>query len=179
VSDLARLPTGAAGWSQLVDHALSLGDLSEVNYLELKSTLPFGTRPDRKRAGALLARQILGFAQHRHRRQGHRWTSCLRLVMLRSGVRFSKAARRLPCQTPDLSSITTVRGSAAPLRYHSAGRAWFDRSATPSRSSSKGSRIDIERHRCPGMPSRRCTAVTLAQRRSSTARRATAPRAAI
>jgi hypothetical protein len=62
VSDLSRLPTGTAGWSQLVDHALSLGDLSEVNYLELKSTLPFGTRPDRKRAGALLARQILGFA---------------------------------------------------------------------------------------------------------------------
>lgn len=60
-ADMSKLPTGAAGWAALVDHALSLGDLSEVDHLELKTTLPFGDRPDRKRSGALLARQVLGF----------------------------------------------------------------------------------------------------------------------
>lgn len=48
--DLSRLPTGSTGWQALVDHALSLGDLSEVGYLELKGTLPFGERASRKRS---------------------------------------------------------------------------------------------------------------------------------
>jgi hypothetical protein len=99
------------------------------------------------------------------------------------------AAPRLPCQTPDLSSVTTVRGPAAPLGYHSAGSAWFDCSATPSRSSSKGppgwTSSVIAALACPAdagldigtaLPwrARQTPALTLAQRRSSTARRAAA-----
>jgi hypothetical protein len=61
-ADFSKLPTGAATWANLVDHALSLGDLSEVDFFELKTILPFDNRTDRKRSGALLARQILGFA---------------------------------------------------------------------------------------------------------------------
>lgn len=61
-ADLTRLPTGTAGWCALVDHALALGDLSEVDYLELKGTLPFAASSDRKRSAVLLSRTVLGLA---------------------------------------------------------------------------------------------------------------------
>ncbi len=58
--DLSRLPTGGTAWRALIDHALSLGDLSEVGYLELKGLLPFTERTDRKRSAVVLARAVLG-----------------------------------------------------------------------------------------------------------------------
>jgi hypothetical protein len=60
-ADLSRLPTGSAGWRALADHAVSLGDLSEVDWLELKGTLSFD-RPERKRPAVVLSRAILGMA---------------------------------------------------------------------------------------------------------------------
>lgn len=60
--DLSRLPPGTAGWLALTDHALALGDLSEVDYLELKGALPFNARKDRKRSSVVLSRAILGMA---------------------------------------------------------------------------------------------------------------------
>jgi hypothetical protein len=60
--DLSRLPPGTAGWLALADHALALGDLSEVDYLELKGALPFNARQDRKRSAVVLSRAILGMA---------------------------------------------------------------------------------------------------------------------
>ena len=60
--DLSRLPAGTVGWLALVNHALSLGDLSEVDYLELKGALSFTERPDRKRSAVVLSRAILGMA---------------------------------------------------------------------------------------------------------------------
>lgn len=60
--DLSRLPTGSAGWCALVDHALGLGDLSEVDWFELKGRLPFGSRTDRKKSAVTIARAILGMA---------------------------------------------------------------------------------------------------------------------
>lgn len=59
--DLSRLPAGTSGWLALVDHALALGDLSEVDYLELKGALSFAG-PDRKRSAVVLSRAILGMA---------------------------------------------------------------------------------------------------------------------
>lgn len=59
-ADLSKFPTGTAAWRALVDHALTLGDLSEVAFLELKGTLPFGDRSERKRSAVVLARAILG-----------------------------------------------------------------------------------------------------------------------
>ncbi|NHC21866.1 hypothetical protein G6553_01585 [Nocardioides sp. IC4_145] len=59
--DLTRLPSGNAGWHALVDHALSLGDLSEVGWLELKGALPFG-KGSRKRSAVVIARTVLGMA---------------------------------------------------------------------------------------------------------------------
>lgn len=60
--DLSRLPTGNAAWLALVDHALALGDLAELDYLEFKGRLPFIERPDRKRSAATLARAVLGLS---------------------------------------------------------------------------------------------------------------------
>ena len=60
--DLSRLPAGTSGWLALVDHALALGDLSEVDYLELKGALSFTDRQDRKRSAVVLSRAILGMA---------------------------------------------------------------------------------------------------------------------
>ena len=60
--DLTRLPIGTDTWRALVDHALSLGDLSEVGYLELKGALPFGSAQDGKRSAVILARAILGMS---------------------------------------------------------------------------------------------------------------------
>lgn len=60
--DLSRLPTGTAGWCALVDHALALGDLSEVDWLELKGDLPFGDKSDRKRSAVVVARAALGLS---------------------------------------------------------------------------------------------------------------------
>ncbi len=60
--DMDRLPTGAAGWNALVDHAVALGDLSEVGWLELKGALSFETKTDRKRSAAVMARAVLGMA---------------------------------------------------------------------------------------------------------------------
>ncbi len=54
--DVSRLPTGSAAWLALVDFALRLGDLSEVDWLELKGTLPFTAKSDRKRSAVTLAR---------------------------------------------------------------------------------------------------------------------------
>jgi len=48
--DLTRLPTGNAAWLGLVGFALTLGDLSEVDWLELKGTLPFTAKGERKRS---------------------------------------------------------------------------------------------------------------------------------
>lgn len=45
-----------------MDHALSLGDLSEVDWLELKGALPFAAKSDRKRSAVVLARAVLGLA---------------------------------------------------------------------------------------------------------------------
>lgn len=59
--DESRLPTGDIGWAALIEHALSLGDLAEVDFLELKGHLPF-TGSDKKRSFAMLAREILAFA---------------------------------------------------------------------------------------------------------------------
>ncbi|MEJ7743760.1 MAG: hypothetical protein WKF73_15225 [Nocardioidaceae bacterium] len=58
--DLTRLPTGSTGWHALVDYAQSLGDLSEVGYLELKGTLPFGEKASRKRSAVVISRAVLG-----------------------------------------------------------------------------------------------------------------------
>ncbi len=60
--DLSRLPPGTAGWLALADHALALGDLSEVDYLELKGALRFNERQDRKRSAVVLSRAILAMA---------------------------------------------------------------------------------------------------------------------
>ncbi|TFV62714.1 hypothetical protein E4P41_06435 [Geodermatophilus sp. DF01-2] len=59
---LFRLPTGIGGWLALVNHALALGDLSEVDYLELKGSLSFAERQDRKRSAVVVSRAILGMA---------------------------------------------------------------------------------------------------------------------
>jgi hypothetical protein len=61
-ADLSRWPAGTSGWLALANHALALGDLSEVDYLELKSALSFIERQDRKRSAVLLSRAILGMA---------------------------------------------------------------------------------------------------------------------
>ncbi|MDN5585046.1 MAG: ATP-binding protein [Brevibacterium sp.] len=60
--DLSRLPTGISGWLSLVNHALALGDLSEVDYLELKGSLSFDERQNRKRSAVVLSRTIIGMA---------------------------------------------------------------------------------------------------------------------
>lgn len=61
-ADLSRVPTGNAAWLALIDHALALGDLAEVDYLEFKGELPFTDRSARKRSAATLARAILGLS---------------------------------------------------------------------------------------------------------------------
>lgn len=61
-ADLSRLPAGTSGWLALADHALALGDLSEVDYLELKGKLSFTERQDRKRSAVVISRAILGMA---------------------------------------------------------------------------------------------------------------------
>lgn len=61
-ADLSRLPAGTGGWLALVNHALALGDLSEVDYLELKGALSFTGRQERKRSAVVLSRAILGMA---------------------------------------------------------------------------------------------------------------------
>ena len=61
-ADLSRLPAGTAGWVALVDHALALGDLSEVDYLELQGALSFTERQERKRSAVVMSRAILGMA---------------------------------------------------------------------------------------------------------------------
>jgi hypothetical protein len=61
-ADLSRLPAGTGGWLALVNHALALGDLSEVDYLELKGALSFTEKQDRKRSAVVLSRAILGMA---------------------------------------------------------------------------------------------------------------------
>lgn len=60
--DLTRLPTGTAGWCALIDYVLTLGDLSEVDYLELKGKLPFTEKSDRKRSAVVVSRAVLGLA---------------------------------------------------------------------------------------------------------------------
>ena len=60
--DLSRLPAGTGGWIALVNHALALGDLSEVDYLELKGALSFTGRQDRRRSAVVVSRAILGMA---------------------------------------------------------------------------------------------------------------------
>lgn len=60
--ELTRLPTGSAAWLALVNFTLTLGDLSEVDWLELKGTLPFAAKGDRKRSAVTLARAVLGLA---------------------------------------------------------------------------------------------------------------------
>lgn len=59
--DSTRLPTGRSSWTALIDYALSLGDLAELDYLEAKGTLPFD-RLSSKASGATIARAILGMA---------------------------------------------------------------------------------------------------------------------
>lgn len=61
-ADLSRMPTGTTGWLSLVDYARSLGDLSEIDWFELKSSLPFASKSDRKRSAVLLARAVIGMA---------------------------------------------------------------------------------------------------------------------
>lgn len=61
-ADLSRLPTGNAAWLALIDHAVSLGDLAEVDHLEFKGKLPFTDRTERKRSAATLARAVLGLS---------------------------------------------------------------------------------------------------------------------
>lgn len=61
-ADFSRLPTGTAGWCMLIDHALSLGDLSEVDWLEIKGALPFKSKTERKRSAVVIARAVLGLA---------------------------------------------------------------------------------------------------------------------
>lgn len=57
-----RLPTGTAAWLALVNLTLTLGDLSEVDWLELKGRLPFMAKGDRKWSAVILARAVLGLA---------------------------------------------------------------------------------------------------------------------
>ncbi len=61
-ADLSRLPAGTGGWVALVNYALALGDLSEVDYLELKGALSFTGRQDRRRSAVVVSRAILGMA---------------------------------------------------------------------------------------------------------------------
>jgi hypothetical protein len=61
-ADLSELPTGTGGWCSLIDHALSLGDLSEVDWLELKGSLRFGEKSERKHSAVVIARAVLGFS---------------------------------------------------------------------------------------------------------------------
>jgi hypothetical protein len=60
--DLSRLPTGNAAWLALVDHALALGDLAELDYIEFKSEVPFADRAHRKASAVTLARAVLGLS---------------------------------------------------------------------------------------------------------------------
>jgi hypothetical protein len=60
--ELSKLPMGASGWKAVVDHAIALGDLSEVDWLELKGSLPFNDRSERKRSAVIVARAVLGLA---------------------------------------------------------------------------------------------------------------------
>ena len=60
--EFARLPSGTSGWLTLIDYALELGDLAEVDWLELKGTLPFADRGDRKQSAVVLARAVLAMA---------------------------------------------------------------------------------------------------------------------
>jgi hypothetical protein len=41
---------------------LALGDLSEVDWLEVKGDLPFGDKSDRKRSAVVVARAALGLS---------------------------------------------------------------------------------------------------------------------
>lgn len=59
--DQSRLPTGRSGWIAVIDHALSLGDLSELDYLELKGALSF-EKACARASGATIARAVLGLA---------------------------------------------------------------------------------------------------------------------
>jgi hypothetical protein len=61
-ADFSRLPTGNAAWLALVDHAITLGDLAEVDFLEFKGTLPFTDRAGRKRSAATLSRAVLALS---------------------------------------------------------------------------------------------------------------------
>lgn len=61
-ADLSRLPSGVSGWVDLIEHVLTLGDLSEVDYLELKGRLAFDSSPARKRSAVTLSRTIVGMA---------------------------------------------------------------------------------------------------------------------
>lgn len=61
-ADLSRLPVGTSGWLTLVNYALELGDLSEVDYLELKGALSFTDRQSRKRSAVVVSRAILAMA---------------------------------------------------------------------------------------------------------------------
>jgi hypothetical protein len=61
--DFSTYPTGQTGWCALIDHAIALGgDISEVEWFELKDRLSFGTRPDRKASAFILAKAIIGMA---------------------------------------------------------------------------------------------------------------------
>lgn len=60
--DLSKLPTGTTGWLALIDYTLQLGDLAEVDYLELKGRLTFESSSARKRAAVVLCRAVLGMA---------------------------------------------------------------------------------------------------------------------
>lgn len=60
--DLSKLPTGTTGWHALVSYAVLLGDLSELDYLELKGTLQFAAPRERKRSAIIVARAVLGMA---------------------------------------------------------------------------------------------------------------------
>jgi hypothetical protein len=61
-ADLSRLPTGASGWLALVAYATSLGDLAEVDWLELKGALSFAEKSARKRSAVIVSRAILGMS---------------------------------------------------------------------------------------------------------------------
>jgi hypothetical protein len=59
--DLSHVPISPDAWCALIDHALSLGDKCEVDYLELKGTLSFA-KGDSKASAATIAKAILGMA---------------------------------------------------------------------------------------------------------------------
>lgn len=127
-ADLTRLPTGTAGWCALVDHALALGDLSEVDYLELKGTLPFAASSDWKRSAVLLSRTVLGLANRMpDSAERHLGGHGVVLVGIDGG---NATARRTGVLASGLS-MGIVSTGCSPPPSSASSRTWLTRRRTP------------------------------------------------